>query len=109
MLNVSGPEWGNVWNAQVLPNPLPAASDQFQGSRPLLGLMCGSVPYSRQVISQSLFSAKRPHQEPDFLVYSLLTHKIIKKFSIPGILSFSANSNVIIIVSHLLILSSVVS
>ncbi len=31
-------------------------------------------------------------------MYSLLTHKIIKKFSIPGILSFSANSNVIIIV-----------
>ncbi|KAH9167567.1 hypothetical protein EDB89DRAFT_2074692 [Lactarius sanguifluus] len=80
MLNVSGPEWGSVWNAQVLPGPLPTTDDQFLSSRPLLGLI-----------------AKRPHQGPDFLVYSLLTHKIIKKFSIPGILSFSANSNVIII------------
>jgi hypothetical protein len=53
------------------------------------------------MISQSLSSAKRLHQEPEFLVYSLLTHKIIKKFAIPGILSFSANSNTIIIVSVL--------
>jgi hypothetical protein len=80
MLNVSGPEWGSVWKAQVLSNPLPAGGDQFLGSRPLLGLI-----------------AKRLHQEPEFLVYSLLTHKIIKKFAIPGILSFSANSNTIII------------
>ena len=99
MLNSSGPEWGSIWNAQVLPGPHPVTGDQFLSSRPLLGLMCGSIPFLRLALSQSLSSSKRLHQEPDFLVYSLLTHKIIKKYSIPGISSFSANSNVIIIVS----------
>jgi hypothetical protein len=97
MLNLSGPEWGTVWTAQVLPGPLPPIGDQFLSSRPLLGLMCGFISFLRLVLTR-LSSSKRLHQEPEFLVYSLLTHKVIKKFSIPGILSFSANSNVIIIV-----------
>src|SRR6267142_3428735 len=43
-------------------------------------------------------SAKLPNQGPDFLVYSLSTHNIVKKISIPGIVSFSANLNVVVIV-----------
>jgi hypothetical protein len=43
-------------------------------------------------------SAKHEHRGPDFLVYSLSSHKVVKKLSIPGIVSFSANSNVIVIV-----------
>ncbi len=103
MLNVSSPEWGSVWEAQVLPSPLSTTDDQFVSSRPFLGLMCGRIPPFCVFFSHnaSIYSAKRPHQDPDFLVYSLLTHKITKKFSIPGILSFSANSNVIIIVSFI--------
>jgi hypothetical protein len=45
-----------------------------------------------------LRSAKHQHQGPNFLAYSLSTHKVVKKLSIPGIVSFSANPNVIVIV-----------
>ncbi|KAI0260974.1 hypothetical protein BC834DRAFT_499363 [Gloeopeniophorella convolvens] len=82
LVNLSGPEWGRVWHAEVLPNPLVADNDQFRRSRPLLGII-----------------SKRQKQGPEFLVYSLATHNVVKKLSISGIVSFSANSNVIIISS----------
>ena len=47
-------------------------------------------------------SAKHEHQGPDFLVYSLSSHKVVKKLSVPGIVSFSANSNVIVVVRYFL-------
>ncbi|KAH9984189.1 hypothetical protein BJV77DRAFT_1072315 [Russula vinacea] len=80
MLNISSPEWGRVVHAEVLPNLPAAAGDEFLNSRPLLGMI-----------------AKHQHQGPDFLAYSLSTHKVVKKLSIPGIISFSANPNVIVI------------
>ena len=52
------------------------------------------------VILMSSHSAQRMHEEPDLLVYSLAAHKVVKKLSIPGIVSFSANSRVIVIVGH---------
>ncbi len=97
MLNVTSPDWGRVLHAEVLPNP-PAAGDEFLNSRPLLGMMCGSrFPFASLVLI-SRRSAKYQHHGPDFLVYSLSSHKVIKKLSIPGIVSFSANTNVIVIV-----------
>ncbi|KAI9453818.1 hypothetical protein F5148DRAFT_456920 [Russula earlei] len=80
VLNVSCLDWGRVLHAGVLPSPPPVAADEFLGSRPLLGII-----------------AQRLHQEPDFLVYSLSAHQVVKRLSIPGIVSFSANSNVIVI------------
>ena len=49
-----------------------------------------------------LRSAKHQRQGPDFLAYSLSAHKVVKKLSIPGIVSFLANPNVIVIVRRLL-------
>jgi hypothetical protein len=43
LLNVSGPGWGRVLHAQVLPNPLASTDDQFLSSRPLLGVMYALV------------------------------------------------------------------
>jgi hypothetical protein len=92
MLNVSGPEWGTVWTAQVLPGPLPPIGDQFLSSRPLTWLnvriyflfcvWCSHKPLQCQT------SASRTRISCIFPFNS----QIIKKFSIPGILSFSANS-----------------
>jgi hypothetical protein len=42
MLNEPSTEWGRILHAEVLPNPLVAAGDEFLNSRPLLGMMCGS-------------------------------------------------------------------
>jgi hypothetical protein len=98
MLNISSPEWGRVSHAEVLPNPPAAAGDEFSNSRPLLGMMYGFGISFRLLVLICLHSAKHQHQGPDFLAYSLSTHKVIKKLSIPGIVSFSANPNVIVIV-----------
>ena len=99
LLNVSGPGWGRILHAEVLPNPLTSTHDQFLSLRPLLGIMCGlGLPFAYFILT-SLCSAKSPHQTPDFLVYSLSSHKVVKKLSIPGITSLSASPTVIIIVS----------
>jgi hypothetical protein len=98
MLNISSPEWGRVVHAEVLPNLPAAAGDEFLNSRPLLGMMCGFGISFRFHVLICLRSAKHQHQGPDFLAYSLSTHKVVKKLSIPGIISFSANPNVIVIV-----------
>ncbi|KAI0282429.1 hypothetical protein BC826DRAFT_900809, partial [Russula brevipes] len=58
MLNVSSPEWGHVLHAEVLPSPV-ATGDEFLSSRPVLGVI-----------------SKRLHHGPEFLVYSLSTHKV---------------------------------
>jgi hypothetical protein len=96
ILNVTSPEWGRVLQAEVLPNP-PPAGDELLNSRPLLGMMCVLFPFASFVLI-SRRSAKYERQGPDFLVYSLSSHKVVKKLSIPGIVSFSANPNVIVIV-----------
>ena len=108
MLNVSGPEWGRVLHAEVLPNPSAAAGDEFIKSRPLLGMMCGSG-ISFASCTNMFCSAKHQDQGPDFLAYSLSAHKVVKKLSIPGIVSFLANPNVIVIVRACLLLALTLS
>ena len=39
VLNLRGAAWGDVVSAGVLPTPLPGARDEFEGQRPLLGIV----------------------------------------------------------------------
>ncbi|KAI0059285.1 hypothetical protein BV25DRAFT_1961843 [Artomyces pyxidatus] len=79
LLNLPNPDWGRIWSADVLPTPS-SSDDQFARARPLVGAI-----------------AKRSGQHPDFIVYSLATHRVVKKLSVVGLVSSSANSNFIII------------
>jgi hypothetical protein len=102
LLNVSTLEWGRVLHAEVLPSPFATTDDEFLHSRPLLGIMC-VTGISCCLLSNLIVlnSAKHPNEGPDFLVYSLSAHNIVKKISIPGIVSFSANLYVVVIVRFL--------
>ncbi|KAA1478047.1 hypothetical protein DENSPDRAFT_632230 [Dentipellis sp. KUC8613] len=81
ILNLPQTEWGKIVSAGVLPTPPGStALDLFSSLRPLVGIIANS----RQ-------------RDPDFIVYSLSTHSVIKTFSVPGLVSFSSNANFIII------------
>ncbi|TFY59714.1 hypothetical protein EVG20_g7681 [Dentipellis fragilis] len=75
---------------------------------------CGCLAHSDGIDGvRSLFFVTTfgwDNRDPDFIVYSLSTHSVIKTFSVPGLVSFSSNADFIIITtanpSTLRILSS---
>ena len=99
LLNLSGPQWGAVELARVLPPPRgPDADDNFKQSRPLIGMMYACPPLEPCRPSNSW----RPHRSRDtecrFLVYSLRTHEIVHRITIPSLISFTASSEFIVLV-----------
>ncbi|OBZ65051.1 hypothetical protein A0H81_14964 [Grifola frondosa] len=80
LLNLSGPQWGAVEFARVLPNPPLSAADQFHAKRPLSG-----------------FCMSQTGEWPDFLVYSLRTHEVVKRLPIIGLRSFSAAAQFVVL------------
>ncbi|KAJ8481384.1 hypothetical protein ONZ51_g6042 [Trametes cubensis] len=81
LLNLSGPQWGAVEFAGVLPDPPPQArgdKDPFQQKRPLIA-----------------FSSRTVNGTTDFLVYSLRSHEVVKKLPLIGFTSFAASAQFI--------------
>ncbi|KAI0333347.1 hypothetical protein GY45DRAFT_1344085 [Cubamyces sp. BRFM 1775] len=81
LLNLTGPQWGAVEFAGVLPDPSPQArggKDAFQQKRPLIA-----------------FSSRTVNGTTDFLVYSLRTHEVVKKLPLIGFMSFAASAQFI--------------
>ncbi|KAH9949200.1 hypothetical protein B0H21DRAFT_840758, partial [Amylocystis lapponica] len=79
ILNLSGAPWGSVELVGVLPDPVDSKADLFRTKRPLIGIL------------------SRTGEWPDFVVYSLRTHEIVKTMSFSGLTSFSAASHLIVL------------
>ncbi|KAI0915567.1 hypothetical protein AcV5_003752 [Taiwanofungus camphoratus] len=79
ILNLSGPQWGAVDFAAVLPSPLTSEDDQFATKRPLIGVL------------------SRTRDWPDLFIYSLRTHNIVKTLSLIGLRSFSAVADFVVL------------
>ncbi|KAG8218093.1 hypothetical protein J3R82DRAFT_3608 [Butyriboletus roseoflavus] len=73
LLNLSGPTWGRVTFAGVLPPPL-ADDGQLISLRPLIGVISNTR-------SQSIM-----------LIYSLRSHEVVKRLPFHNVLSFASNS-----------------
>ncbi|KAI0365441.1 hypothetical protein BV20DRAFT_954256 [Pilatotrama ljubarskyi] len=84
LLNLTGPQWGTVEFAAILPDPpyLPrvtGAPDEFRQKRPLVA-----------------FSSRTGHAT-DFVVYSLRSHEVVKRLSLIGLSSFAASNQFIVL------------
>ncbi|PCH41803.1 hypothetical protein WOLCODRAFT_132119 [Wolfiporia cocos MD-104 SS10] len=79
ILNLSGPQWGAVACARVLPPPALHAGDGYKEQRPLLGILSRTGEYS------------------EFIVYSLRTHDVVKRLSFTGLHAFSVAADFIVL------------
>ena len=98
LLNLPDVSWGRIWQAAVLPLPV-SCPGQLRQSLPLIGIV-----YVLCLIFESsslirAFRAKQVSRDPRLLIYSLRSHDIIKTISAPGLVSFSANNQFIVLVS----------
>ncbi|KAI0820657.1 hypothetical protein BC628DRAFT_1412942 [Trametes gibbosa] len=79
LLNLTGPQWGVVDFAGMLPEPPQAVVDEFRHRRPLVA-----------------FSSRTVHGT-DVLVYSLRSHEVVKRLPLIGFTSFAASPQFIIL------------
>ncbi|KAI0051493.1 hypothetical protein FA95DRAFT_1534680 [Auriscalpium vulgare] len=80
VLNLPSTDWGHVWSAAILPPPSTTLDDRFSRARPTVGVI-----------------AKRPLQNPEFIVYSLAAQQVLEKLFVPGLVSFSSSPNFILL------------
>lgn len=79
ILNIRDPAVGRVVHAGVLPTPPKTDDDAFATARPLVGII------------------HLNGDDSDYLVYSLRTHSVFKQLSLPGAISFSATSKLVVV------------
>ncbi|KAF9237016.1 hypothetical protein BU15DRAFT_88909 [Melanogaster broomeanus] len=79
VLNLSGPSWGRVTFAGVLPPPSPADDGQLINLRPLIGLIS-------KTRGQSIM-----------IIYSLRSHEVVKRLPFRSVSSFTSSNHFTVI------------
>ncbi|KIP08844.1 hypothetical protein PHLGIDRAFT_34739 [Phlebiopsis gigantea 11061_1 CR5-6] len=81
VLNLSGPSWGDIKIAAVLPNPdTHVAQDEMESCRPLIGMIRSATP-----------------EASEFVVYSLRTHQVVKSIPLPSLVAISVSREFIVL------------
>ncbi|KZT13315.1 uncharacterized protein LAESUDRAFT_719678 [Laetiporus sulphureus 93-53] len=79
ILNLSGDSWGSVELMKVLPSVMNSTEDKFRRSRPLMGVLSSSG------------------DRRSLLIYSLRTHAVVQTLTLPGLCTFSASNDFVVL------------